>query len=465
MEQNLAPLAKTDSAEKHIDRMDGWNNVLTGLGIKGRDKRVSSDFIYERMFKQDAEHLYGCDDMAEKIVDFLPEEMQREGFKITHNLEDEKLSDIMLGKYDDLEGPTKFDEALKWARLYGGAGIIMGIQDGRDPSEPVDVKNIRSIEFLNTLHRWELHPQSDGIQRDPTKPGFGQPELFMLNPEVGGGPNSTILIHIDRILRFDGARLPKNLFISNSYWHDSVLNRARNAIRNFQTAHDSTATLLHDFAQAVYKIKHLTEMIAQGRDDLVQKRLELVDACRSVVNAIVIEDGEEFERKVTNLTGLDKILGKIEQRLVQASKMPHTIMLGEGPGGLGATGDSQKTDWFDFVARQQNVNLKPQLLKFFQYCFLAKDGPTKGKEPQEWDVEFNPLWQLDQKEQAEVDNKNAQTDKIYIETGVVDPDEVAKSRFGTNEGAIQIDLALREKQSGDPEPEPPTPPTPPTGDE
>ena len=123
--------------------------------------------------------------------------------------------------------------------------------------------------------------------------------------------------------------------------------------------------------------------------------------------------------------------------------MPHTILLGESPSGLGATGDSEKKDWFEYVGRQQEVNFKPQLMKFFRYCFLAKDGPTRGKEPETWDIEFNPLWQMDQKKQAEVNKLNAETDKMYIENGVVDPDEVARSRFGTNEGAIQIDMSLR----------------------
>ena len=429
-------------ADASIVKMDGWKNILTGLGIAGRDKRMSADFQYTRMTKVDQEHLYGCDDMAEKVVDYLAEEMQRAGFEITHSLDDEQINDKLDDKFKALEGPTKFDEALKWARLYGGAGIIMGIQDGNEPDKPVNFNNIRGIDFLNTMHKWELQPQSESIQRDPTKPSFGLPMLYQLSPEQGGA-EGTIYVHADRILRFDGARLPRNLFIQNSYWHDSVLNRFKNPLRNFQTAHDGAATLMHDFAQAVYKIKHLTEMISQGRDDLVQKRLELVDVCRSIVNAIVLEEGEEFERKTTTLTGMPELLGKIEQRLVQASKMPHTILLGESPSGLGATGESEKKDWFEYVGRQQEVNFKPQLMKFFRYCFLDKSGPTRGKEPETWDIEFNPLWQMDQKKQAEVNKLNAETDKMYIETGVVDPDEVARSRFGTNDGEIQIDLTLR----------------------
>lgn len=421
---------------------DGWLNVITGLGIKGRDKRVSSDYRYSRQAKTDVEHLYAIDDMAEKVVDYLPEEMQREGFEIFHSEDKGRLEEKLLNIFKSLDGPSHFDKALKWARLYGGSGIIMGINDGLDPSEPVDLNRVKSIDFLNVMHRWELHPQSSYIQDDPAKPDFGMPELYQISPEIGGQATN-LYIHADRVLRFDGARLPRNLFIANSYWHDSVLNRFQNALRNFQTAHDSVASLMHDFAQAVYKIKHLTEMIAQGQDGLVQKRLELVDHCRSLVNAIVIEEGEEFDRKVTSLSGVPEVLAKIEQRLVQSSKMPHTILLGESASGLGATGKSEKSDWLEFVARQQEVNLKPQLTKFFRYVLNSGEGPTNGKEPETWSVKFKSLWQVDRKEEAEIRKIQAETDQLYMQNGVIDPDEVARSRFTGDDSDILIDYEIR----------------------
>jgi len=444
----IKPLnAVLDSAKTVINRMDGWNNVLTGLGIKGRDKRMSSDFAYERMAKTDSEHLYASDDMAEKIVDIPAEEMQREGFEVTHSNDDETLNNLLNDKYEELGMIDHVDNALKWASLYGGSAILLGIQDGRKPHEPVNFAAIKGIEFANVMHRWELNPVESKIQKDPTKKNFGRPGVYTLSAEQGEGATN-IEIHSDRMLIFQGAKLPKNLFVGNNYWNDSVLNRSQNAIRNFQTAHDSAATLVHDFAQAVYKIKHLTEMISQGRDDLVQKRLELIDACRSIVNAIVIEDGEDFERKTTSLQGLPELLGKIEQRLVQTSKIPHTVLLGEGPkGSLGQSGDSERKDWYQHVSRLQQVKLKPQLVQFFTLCLLSKDGPTKGIEPKTWDIEFNPLWQMSQKDKSEVYLKNAQGDLIYLNTGVVDPDEVATSRFGTNEGEIQIDTELRGRQN------------------
>jgi hypothetical protein len=47
----------------------------------------------------------------------------------------------------------------------------------------------------------------------------------------------------------------------------------------------------------------------------------------------------------------------------------------------------------------------------------------------EFDIEFNSLWSLDDNEQADVDLKNAQTDQIYMQWGVLMDSDVREKRF------------------------------------
>ena len=422
---------------------DGWQNVLTGLGIQGKDKRMSASVSYTRFTEAEAEELYAADDMAAKIVDALPEEMMREGYDVKSTDEtDDDFTDMMAKELMRLGSDCKFEEAMKWARMYGGSCIVMGINDGQDASLPVNIENIKSVDYLTLLSRWEIEP--DMIQRDPEKQNFGEPETYRITPLDSQG--ATIkTVHYSRVLRFDGAKLPRRLYIANDHWHDSVLNRLVNVLRNFHTSHDSAASLLQDFAQGVYKLKNLTEMLSMGNDSLVQKRLALVD--------IVIEEGEEFDRKVSSLAGLPETLKAVDGRLVQAAQMPHTILLGESPSGLGATGNSEKIDWYDYVSRKQEIELKPKIALLSLYIMKAKIGPTKGQVPESWDVIFRPLWQLDEQEKATVNKTKAETDAIYISNGVLDPDEVAMSRFGKVESEIQIDLEARGESSEEEEEE------------
>ena len=435
-------------------RFDGWSNILTGLGRSGRDKRTGSKVEHHVLTEMEVEELYAADDMAERIVDTLPDEMVREWFTLTDPSLDPKVIDAVQSKLDALCAKSVFQEALSVARMYGGSGIVLGVADGKDVSEPLDPRAVRDIEYLTVLNRYELLAELP-INSDVGSKNFNKPDYYRIAPRTGSVATGEIthnsLVHHSRILRFDGAYLPRRLYAQNSYWHDSVLSKLYNPLRNYHGTHDSLAALLQDFSQAVFKIKDLGDIV--GSDDglaLIQKRLAAVDLGRSVLNAVLIGDEEEFARKATPMTGLKDAVQLVNMRLVSATGMPHTLLLGESPSGLGATGDSEKTDWYDFVARQQEVSLRPNLEELLKIVFLSRQGPTRGREPEGWDVEFNSLWQPEQKDELENRKRQAEVDKIYIETQVLSPEEVAVSRFSTGKFEFETTMMSGNDGRGDP---------------
>lgn len=64
-------------------RTDGWTNILTGMGVTGKDKRLGNKFQVDPMAREDQEALWRGDDMAAKAVEILPTEMLRQGYEIT----------------------------------------------------------------------------------------------------------------------------------------------------------------------------------------------------------------------------------------------------------------------------------------------------------------------------------------------------------------------------------------------
>ena len=97
--------------------------------------------------------------------------------------------------------------------------------------------------------------------------------------------------------------------------------------------------------------------------------------------------------------------------------------------------------------------------------FLSKDGPTNGAEPDDWSLKFRPLYQLTEKEKAELRLTQSKTDLGYIDTGVVSEDEIAYSRFGGGEYSSEtiLDLEKRNEDKLAEELEPEPPPLPPPG--
>jgi len=469
---------------KDMVRADGWANILTGLGMKSKDKRMSADIKYEILSEGDAEQMYAADEMAAKIVDMLPMDMLREGFRVASPDLDEDVLEQAMDYFEKLtltEDGSKLGEAMIWGRMYGGAALVIGALDSQEPEEPLDENRLQSLEHLTLLNRYELIPQD--INGNPASANFGMPENYIIQPRVTGTvsgdqeannfANGSVKIHHSRIVRFDGKRLARHMLITNNYWHDSILNPIKDDIRDYQNAYASASALILDFAQAVYKVKNLADIVsAPDGMKIIQDRIAIIDMARSVLRASIVDaDGEDFERKTTSLAGLDKTLEMLSKKFTSSTEYPHTVLLGEGAGnskggGLGNSGQSEKEDYFETVRSRQMQILKPRLLKIFRLIFAASDGPTGGAVPEKFDIEFEPLKHLSQLEMIEARKKQAESDKIYAEIGAVDPSEIALSRFGSGEYSFEteIDVVEREKLSPDfesktfgNEPEPPTP--------
>ena len=73
--------------------------------------------------------------------------------------------------------------------------------------------------------------------------------------------------------------------------------------------------------------------------------------------------------------------------------------------------------------------MKNLLERIVRLIMISKRGPFGGREPTNWQIEFNPLWQMTETENAIYRKTIAETDQIYISNGVLYPFEFAASRF------------------------------------
>jgi uncharacterized protein len=216
-----------------------------------------------------------------------------------------------------------------------------------------------------------------------------------------------------------------------------VLSKIHTQLSNYAQAIDGLSTALTDFKVSVLKMKNLADIVAQNGVQQVQDRVNILKLSKSVANMILIDENESFDQRVTALSGVPDTARMIADRLVTASKIPHTILFGESPSGLAATGRAEESAWFNSVKGYQESNLRPAIMEFLRASFRAKNGPTRGKEHEKYTVEFYPLWQLDEKEEVEKRKIQSEVDRTYMEFGVIDPEEVRKSRFEGEQYTIE----------------------------
>jgi phage-related protein (TIGR01555 family) len=463
------------TGSRSVERLDGWSNLTTGLGAALRDKRLASSFSSVQLSLDQCEDLYRGDDIAGRICDLMPADMTRQGWDVLVAGDAETTEEIGEA-LDALEVSTKIREALTWARMVGGAVILpvaeggLGVDGEEDLAQPLNEAGIRSIDGLTVFDAREAI--SVAWYGDPQAPKYGETAIYRIQPltlnmttleqeqirnqeklgdysglrrgppESAAGVLTIRYVHESRILRFEGVRLTRRLQRTQWGWGDSVFVRLNDEIRDFQASFDSTSMLVTDFAQGVFKMAGLAEAIASGNTALVMARLSAIDMARSVVKAAVLDtNGEEFERKVTPVAGLADLLDRFCTKLAAAAGYPQTLLFGMSPAGMNATGESDITLYYDKVKDGQNEKIGPPLRKLLRMLFAWKQGPTGGSEPDGWSIQFKPLEQSSETEQADVRLKQAQADDYYVNNGVLTPEEVAVSRFGGDTYSTETQLS------------------------
>ena len=420
-------------------RNDGLANALTGMGTPGRDKSLYTNaqpIVF--LAQEELEALYG-EWLPRRIVDIYAEQATRKGFKVLFGGEGAAAEEVVGIEQviEDLYILENFMLAAKNSRLYGGAVILLYIDDGRSADQPVDKSKIYAVEGMEVLDRWQIAPViNEENLYDYSKATYYQ----IISGDLIRQPQLTY-IHKDRILRFDGDWLPYRIRQRNYGWGMSSLQTVYESFKHYWTGLNSSATLLSEFDIFVHKIKGLSQMLAAGKEKDVRDRLVLNDMSKSVYRGYAIDaEKEELAFIGRNFSGVGEILEKMRVDIIGASKIPHTVLFGESPSGLGSTGRSEERDFAKTLADYQQSTFHRPLKQLMEMIMLSRTGPTNGRMPESWRIKFNDLFELNEREKADVRARVAAVDGRYIQLGVLSPKEVADARYGGSEWSMELTL-------------------------
>lgn len=418
-------------------REDGYVNLLNKYGTK-QDNSEAYKFEREPVIPDmQLTGLYEGNGLFSKIIDTPAEEALKHGFDL--NLKSDEVNAFVEDALDDLEWEEKAATAIKWARLYGGALIVMLIDDGHGLEEPVDWEHIRSIDELRVYERSIVQPDYASLyQQDYGGKGvgnrvskFGQPEYYYVSSIYG-----SFKVHESRCLVFRNGVLPEQT--SNAtylFWGMPEYVRIRRALRETVTAHTDSVKLLERSVQAIYSMKGLASLLTtDDGENQVLKRLQLVDTSRGLLNSIAIDsEGEQYDFKTFQFSGVKDVIDATCNMLSALTNIPQTILFGRSPAGMNATGDSDFESYYNFVEKIQRLMLKRNLRTLLDVVFRAGIASGDVAEEPDYKLEFKPLWSLSDTEQAAVDQTKAQTALVkaqtaqaYVDMQALDPTEVRR---------------------------------------
>jgi phage-related protein (TIGR01555 family) len=450
---------------KHVMKvaMDGWSNVVTGLGSiadKHKHTRASANGIIS---DEALEDIYIGDGLGTSIVNMLPDDMFREGYTFDFPDEDPIKAEEYVDEYkallENIGAVAKIKEAFYWARLYGGAVILIGALDGQKLDVPLKVSRIRTIEYLRVIDRSDIEFSSIKFQDDPEKPRYGLPEFYPIKFISNNATSQTQNVHYSRIIEIHGNPIPRGATRykrEQRYWGISVLQNVEDKLSGVGSSIESVNHLLEEFSVGKYKLSNLADILSQEDGaELIKKRVEVMDLTRSVFHSMYFDKEDDFYRENVSFTGVPEVLYILFMLVSAATGYPITRLFGVSPAGMNSTGESDMRNYYDKVRSKQGSEAEPIYLRLIRIISEWKGYP----EPY---IKWNPLQQLSPKEQAEVDKLIADKDQVvastyqaYINAGMMEPYQAAYLQFGDTLDNIPVPEDLLPAVQSVPEEPPP----------
>jgi len=384
----------------------GLVNAVSGLG-SDRDKATHGSWNFQPLDRQQVEAAYRSNWMCRKAVDIPAFDMMREGW--SWQCEKEQITAIEAEE-KRLGVLSKVFNAIKQARLYGGSAIL--ISDGSEGhEEPLNPNTVGKggVAFLKVMDRY--HMTSGLLDYDPMSPTYMEPTYYDLVGAAGG----TVRIHPSRVVRFIGADLPTDWEVLVDRWGDSILDAIEIAIKDATAGQQGIAALVQEAKVDVFKIDgFMRGMASQAYKDAVIERFSLVQSMKSTVNAVVLDKEDEYTQKTINFSQLPEVQRLQLQIVSGAADIPASRFLGQSPSGLNATGEGDEKNYYNRIGAEQELTLREPLEKLLNVVVRS----ALGSRPDDCWFTFNPLWQMSEKEKADIFKTKADAARVLAGDGI-----------------------------------------------
>lgn len=366
---------------------------------------------------QDLVRWYYTDWAAKKIVDIPVQDAFRVEPEIKGLSEEEKEQ---LVKYQEaMGGRDKLYKASIQSRLLGGSIVMLGIKDEEDnPEKPIDFDKLDKgdLAFMNVVSVEKISQVQ--YETDPFSPMYDTPRYYMINGQK---------VDVSRLLVFDGRPLfnsasmniLQNFRFNPAGFGESVLIPVYDALVRFAGTQEGAYHLVNMASVLLVKCDKLMDLQASNMGERGMRMLEKMAEQISIYRAGILSGKDvDVAQHSATFGSVPELLQTFAQVLAAGSDIPATRFLGQAPGGLNATGESDLENYYNNVASWQNTVLKANEIKMYNILGVSCFGREKWQSIKpEFDIEYKPLWNLSETEQANVDNTRAQTISLLEQSG------------------------------------------------
>jgi len=201
-------------------------------------------------------------------------------------------------------------------------------------------------------------------------------------------------------------------------WGLSVVERLQDRLTAFDSATTGAAQLLFKAYLRVIGVEGLRDALAiGGRDEeAVIKQFELIRQFQSIEGITLLDAEDAFHTYAYNFNGIAELLQQFERQISGALDMPIVRLFGMSPAGLNATGESDIRNYYDGITQQKEIQLRPGVQTLLHVISYSEFGRPLGED---FTFSFNPLWQMSEKEKAELFRDDMNAFAVAHDTGIL----------------------------------------------
>ena len=411
---------KTKTAtKKTVKTKDAFQNPLARTGVFMPNLLEATNYPLTRFTRdwQTITSLYRSHWVVRRVIDVIPEDMTKNGYKILSQIDPDqirKLENIMrrTGTHRNLL------KAMKWGRLFGGAGALM-IIDGHEDNldEPLELDQVMpgTYKGLLVLDRWSGITPNEALVEDPDDPEYGLPKSYQITSDVL--PKGIKVDH-SRIIRFTGRQLPYLEELAENYWGASELEHIIDELKKRDNVSWNIAMLTFMASLRVVKMEGMSQIMALGNHKAQEDLYNTVQAMNALMNnnsIQVLGENDNYETHQYTFGGIGETYDRFMMDLAGAAETPVTKLFGRSPAGMNATGESDLQNYYDSIEEKQENELRPIYDKLLPVVMMS----TFGGVPDDFDYEFNPVRRAPEDEMADLASKNTDSVTKAFQAGLI----------------------------------------------
>lgn len=385
---------------------DGLASAIAGLGTE-RDKAASVYYADALVDQQQLVAAYRTAWLPRKIVD-IPALDSCRAWRAwqAKNGQIEKIE----AEEKRLGVQSKVLEARKKARLFGGAAIYIDLGDDASQELKPDAVKAGGIRFLTVLSPKQLQPGE--IETDPLSPLYGRPKDY----SIVAGTTAQVKVHPSRLVIFIGNEMPDKDITSGATfaWGDSILTSVMEAVKQADATSANIASLVFEANVDVVTMEGLMAYVGTPDGERkITERYRIAAAGKGINRMLILDGNEKYERKSASFATLPDLMDRFFQNVSGAADIPMTRLFGMSPGGLNASGESDLRNYYDRIASAQTLEMQPAM-NVLDECLIRS---ATGQRDADIHYVWNPLWQLSEKDKADVFKTKADAARVIAGNG------------------------------------------------